>query len=228
MKQIQQYLTEVVYGSIDGSISTFAVVAGAAGANLNSSIVIILGVANLIADGFSMSIGSYLSSKSEKLQYEKFKQQEYWEIENLRESEVQEVRDIFQEKGFKGTLLESVVSKITENRDEWVDIMMKHELNMIKEQRNSVAIGLATFISFLIAGAVPLLIYIYDFFLPGQVNLFFYSSLLTGVSFIAIGLLKGIVTQSNKLRRIVETLSLGTIAATLAYFTGELLDQWIG
>ena len=226
-RKAQPYLAEFIYGGIDGSITTFAVVAGATGASLDSSIIIILGVANLIADGFSMSIGSYLSSRSEKLQYDKFKQREYWEIEHLTESEVQEVRDIFKEKGFEGALLENVVNKITENRDEWVDIMMKHELKMIKEERNSISIGLATFLSFFVAGSIPLLVYVLDYFISSSSNLFLYSSVLTGATFVVIGLLKGIVTQSSKLRRITETALLGTTAATLAYYTGELLDRLI-
>ncbi|MEQ9022461.1 MAG: VIT1/CCC1 transporter family protein, partial [Pseudomonadales bacterium] len=85
MSRIQAYLGEFVYGGIDGSVTTFAVVAGSAGANLESSIVIILGFANLIADGFAMSVGSYLSTKSEKENYEKHKAIEYWEVDNLPE-----------------------------------------------------------------------------------------------------------------------------------------------
>jgi len=62
----RKYLSEFVYGGTDGAITTFAVVAGALGASLSSSIVIILGFANLLADGFSMAVASYLSAKSEK------------------------------------------------------------------------------------------------------------------------------------------------------------------
>lgn len=63
--QINTFLTEFVYGGIDGCVTTFAVVSGASRAGLPSTIVIILGVANLIADGFAMSVGSYLSAQSE-------------------------------------------------------------------------------------------------------------------------------------------------------------------
>jgi len=68
-KKYLQYLGEFVYGGMDGSITTFAVVAGATGANLDSIVVIMLGIANLIADGFAMSVGNYLSSQSEKHRY---------------------------------------------------------------------------------------------------------------------------------------------------------------
>ncbi|HAW18921.1 MAG TPA: hypothetical protein DCX14_01960, partial [Flavobacteriales bacterium] len=113
-KWLHEYLGEAVYGGIDGCVTTFAVVAGSEGAGLGTEVVIILGCANLIADGFSMSVGAYLSSKSEKARYSKERQNEYWEIENKRESEVDEVREIFSELGFEGNLLENVVDKITE------------------------------------------------------------------------------------------------------------------
>ncbi|MBT8229160.1 MAG: VIT1/CCC1 transporter family protein, partial [Bacteroidia bacterium] len=92
---IETYLGEFVYGGIDGCVTTFAVVAGAVGAGLDSIIIIILGFANLLADGFAMSIGAYLSAKSESDNFKKYKEKEYWEIENMRESEVEEVREIF-------------------------------------------------------------------------------------------------------------------------------------
>lgn len=59
------YLPEFVYGGIDGAVTTFAVVAGAIGASLSPGIVLILGLANLLADGFSMAISNYLSTKSQ-------------------------------------------------------------------------------------------------------------------------------------------------------------------
>src|SRR5436190_7705746 len=91
----KDYIPEFVYGGIDGAITTFAVVAGATGANLEISIVIILGFANLIADGFSMSVGNYFSTKAGRDSYDKHKAVEYWEIENLREKEIEEIRQIY-------------------------------------------------------------------------------------------------------------------------------------
>ena len=94
-RRIQDYLGEFVYGGIDGSVTTFAVVAGSAGANLESSIIIILGFANLIADGFAMSVGSYLSTKSEKQNYQKHQAIEYWEVDHLPDAEREEIREIY-------------------------------------------------------------------------------------------------------------------------------------
>jgi VIT1/CCC1 family predicted Fe2+/Mn2+ transporter len=224
--RFQDYLGEFVYGGIDGSVTTFAVVAGSAGAGLESSIIIILGFANLIADGFAMSVGSYLSTKSEKQKYEKHKAVEYWEVDNLPEKEREEIREIYEAKGFEGELLEKVVDTITADKDRWVDVMMKEELEMAEETKSPLAMGGVTFISFLIFGFVPLIIYVLDYLNPLD-NLFLISSILTGVCFVLIGLLKSVVTDTSKFRGIIETVILGGAAATLSYFVGDLLEHMI-
>lgn len=226
--KFQDYLGEFVYGGIDGSITTFAVVAGSAGANLESSIIIILGFANLIADGFAMSVGSYLSTKSEKEKYQKHKNIEYWEVDNIPDAEREEVREIYAAKGFEGELLEKVVDIITEDKDRWVDLMMKEELEMAEETKSPFKMGGITFLSFLLLGFIPLGIYVIDYFTPLNVDLFFVSSVLTGFCFIGIGFLKSAVTQTKTLKSISETFLLGGAAAALAYFVGDLLESLIG
>jgi VIT1/CCC1 family predicted Fe2+/Mn2+ transporter len=224
IKNYQEYLTEFVYGGIDGSVTTFAVVAGSTGAHLDVSVVIILGFANLIADGFSMSVGSYLSHKSERQNYEKHKKIEYWEIENIPDKEVEEVRIIYKNKGFEGELLEKVVAKITEDKDRWVDVMMKEELEMIPSSKSPLGMALVTFASFFIVGLIPLLAYLYDLFFETSINLFTTSSVLTGIAFVFIGYLKSYVTETNKFKSMSETLFLGVCAAFLAYFVGGFLE----
>ncbi|MBT3648470.1 MAG: hypothetical protein HN542_09555 [Flavobacteriales bacterium] len=222
---IQEHLGEVVYGGIDGCITTFAVVAGSEGAGLPNTIVIILGVANLIADGFSMSVGAYLGAKSEKDRFQKEKRREYQEIEEVPHLEVAEVEGIFSDMGFEGEMLDKVVSKITENEDRWVDVMMKHELEMIEEKKPPFMIGLATFISFNIFGFIPLSIYIYDYVAEVQIDKFITSAIITSIAFMLIGWMKSYVTQSSQLREILETVGLGLAAALLAFFAGDLLEH---
>lgn len=224
---LQNYLREFVYGGIDGAVTTFAVVAGAVGANLDASIIIILGFANLLADGFSMSVGAYLSSKSEKENYNKHKNIEYWEVDNIPEKERQEIVEIYTAKGFEGELLEKVVDVIVSDRDRWVNEMMKDELNMIKETKSPFKIGLATLISFIFIGFIPLMVYVYDFFNETVIDLFFWTSLFTGVAFIVIGWLKSYVNQTNVFKSVLETLALGFVAASVAYFVGGFLETLI-
>jgi VIT1/CCC1 family predicted Fe2+/Mn2+ transporter len=228
LQPFQHYLAEFVYGGIDGSVTTFAVVAGASGAELDARIVLILGFANLIADGFSMSVGSYLSRKSEQENFRKHESIEYWEVDNLPERERQEVREIMQEKGFDGPLLERVVEVLTADRDRWVDVMMKEELGMMRETRSPLAMAAVTFFSFLLVGFIPLFSYILEFAgAPLPTDKFWTASALTGLAFVFIGYLKSYVSGTHRLRSILETLLLGSSAAVLAYFAGDLLERWL-
>ncbi|WP_038032788.1 VIT1/CCC1 transporter family protein [Thermonema rossianum] len=223
----RDYIAEFVYGGIDGSITTFAVVAGAAGAHLDSSVVIILGLANLIADGFSMSVGAYLSAKTEKEEYKKHERIEYWEVEHMPEREKEEVREIYRQKGFEEPLLSQVVEVITADKKRWVDVMMKEELGMIKDERSPFALGLSTFIAFLLVGAIPLLVYVWDWLVGTRLPLFPVSCIATGIAFVVVGYLKAHVNRSSKLKGIAETLLLGTSAAVLSYMVGYYLEKWL-
>jgi len=222
----REYIPEFVYGGIDGAITTFAVVAGATGAGLETSVIVILGFANLIADGFSMSVGNYFSSKAQKDNYKKHKALEYWEIENLREKEIEEIREIYEKKGFKGELLEQVVAVIISNKDVWVDTMMKEELEMIDDNKTPVSSATMTFFSFLIIGFIPILAYVFQsWFHIATQDLFLYASLLTGVGLAIVGYFKSIVTEKSIVIGITETLLLGGIAAALSYVVGNVLEK---
>ncbi|TAI47364.1 VIT1/CCC1 transporter family protein [Flagellimonas allohymeniacidonis] len=226
-KRFENYLGEFVYGGIDGCVTTFAVVAGSVGAGLESAVIIILGFANLLADGFAMSVGAYLSTKSEKDNYQKHKQVEYWEVDNLPDMEREEIVEIYQAKGFEGELLEKVVDVITSNKEVWVNTMMKEELEMQDEERSPFWIGAVTYISFLSIGIIPLLIYVLDYISPLGYNLFLIASILTALGFIVIGWLKTYVNQTSVIKGIFETLALGGIAAVVAYFVGDFLERLI-
>ncbi|EPR69839.1 VIT1/CCC1 transporter family protein [Cyclobacterium qasimii] len=223
-KNLQEYLREFVYGGIDGAVTTFAVVAGAVGASLDPMVIIILGFANLFADGLSMSIGAYLSSKSEKENYQKHKNIEYWEVDNLPMKEREEIVTIYKEKGFEGELLQKVVDVIVSDRDRWVNEMMKDELNMIEEVKSPFKIGLATLISFVVIGFIPLTVYVWDFFYEANFDVFLWTCMLTGVAFVFVGTLKSWVNQTGIWQSVLETLSLGFIAAMVAYFVGDILE----
>ncbi|MCU0345439.1 MAG: VIT1/CCC1 transporter family protein [Saprospiraceae bacterium] len=222
----QEYLPEFVYGGMDGIVTTFAVVAGAAGAGLDSSVVIILGFANLVADGFSMSVGSYLANRSERHTYEKYLRQEYLEVESNPDEGREEVRQIFIKKGLRGQELEQVVKAITSDKEVWVDTMMKDELNLMPDARSPISKALATFSAFFVTGLIPLSVYLTDFFLQIRCDLFLFSSIMTALAFIVIGLLKSHVSEQPLWKGALETFSLGTGAAVLAYLAGNVLERW--
>jgi len=225
LKKWEPYLGEFVYGGMDGCVTTFAVVAGAVGAGLDSAIIIILGFANLLADGFAMSVGAYLSTKTEKDNFDKYRTQAARNVEALLEHEKQEIQKIYSEKGFEGQLLNQVVEVITKDKERWVDVKMKEGLQMSRPLKSPVRIGGITYVSFILIGLIPLLIFVIDYFNPLNLNLFVTSSVLTAGGFFLIGWLKAYVNQTRVLKGVIETVGLGAIAAIVAYFVGALLEH---
>lgn len=147
----------------------------------------------------------------------------------MPETEREEIREIYRSKGFEGELLEQVVSVITADRDRWVDVMMKEELEMIREQKSPIAMGAVTYASFLLVGVVPLSVYVWDFAVGTfPYSLFWSASALTTIGFAVIGWLKSSVTESSRLRGVFESVMLGALAAAVAYAVGALLDGIIG
>src|SRR4030065_2526517 len=130
------HFEDFIYGSIDGAVTTFAVVAGVVGASLSPGIILILGFANLFADGFSMAAANYQASKARNQFIEMKRKQEEWEIDHMEEQEKEEIREIYKKKGFKDELLEEIVRIITSRRKIWVDTMMKEELGLIEDGKN--------------------------------------------------------------------------------------------
>ena len=219
-------IQDFVYGATDGAVTTFAVVAGVVGASLSPSIILILGFANLFADGFSMAIGNYLSSKSHREYIEKERRREEWEIENLVEQEKQEIKDIYTEKGFKTELLDEIVNVITSRRKVWVDTMMREELGLIEDKKQPLDAAITTFTAFNLVGLIPLIPFIF-MHLSGFAILtehaFIYSVIFTGISFFIIGLVRGKIVKRSLPRTGINTLAVGGIAASVAYIVGYLL-----
>jgi len=127
----QSYLKDMVYGGIDGTITTFAVVSGVVGAELAAGIVVILGLANLFADGFSMAVSNFLGTKAEQQLLHMIRKEEENEIQLIPEGEREEIRQIYAAKGFDGELLEQVVEVITSNEQVWVDTMLLEEHGLL-------------------------------------------------------------------------------------------------
>jgi VIT1/CCC1 family predicted Fe2+/Mn2+ transporter len=218
------YLRDVIYGAIDGAVTTFAVVAGAAGAGLSDSVVIILGGANLIADGFSMAVSNFLGSRAERQQRERARRDELTHIRLVPEGEREEIRQIFAAKGFRGEDLERVVEVITSDHELWTDTMMREELGYGAAERSELRAALATFVAFVTVGFLPLLVYVYDLLVAADVDdPFLWSAVMTGVAFAAVGGMKSRFVDQSWWRSALETLAVGGLAAVLAYVTGDLL-----
>ena len=219
----RQNISDAVLGGIDGCITTFAVVSGSVGAGFPSSVAVILGFSNLFADGFSMAISNYESSKAEQEYFESIKQSEEKHIEEVPEGEKEEIRQIFQAKGFAGELLEKIVDTITADKRIWLEIMLMEEHGLSKTIRNpSISAGV-TFLAFIIVGAIPLLPYIVAHLEMNQQ--FSISAFLAGTMFFLIGMLKSLALAKPVFLSGIRTLLTGGAAAALSYFTAYVLRE---
>lgn len=220
------YLGDAVLGGIDGCVTTFAVVAGAVGAGFSSIVIIILGFANLLADGFSMAISNYLGRKSEREEVEKARKEEHRHIDEVPGGEREEVRQIFARKGFHGPALDHVVEVITRDRELWVNTMITEELGLPLDGPSPGRAALSTFLAFLAVGFVPLAPLLLPVLAPE--DRLIASAILTGLAFLGVGMLKGRALQRPVIRSGLETLLMGGGAALLAYAAGALLRSAFG
>lgn len=225
----QSYLKDFIYGAIDGAVTTFAVVSGVAGADLPSSIVIVLGVANLVADGFSMAVSNYLGTKAEIQQRERTRLEEQHHVETFPDGEREEVRQIFERKGFEGDDLERIVDTITADENLWVDTMLREEHGLSLESPNATRAATATFVAFLLVGAIPLITYVWDALFETSIeHPFLWSAILTGIAFFAVGAAKSRFVAIRWYAGGMETLLVGGLAAVLAYGVGMALKGIAG
>lgn len=217
------YLKEIVYGGTDGIITTFAVVAGFAGAQQQSIqlpvlTVLLFGFANLFADAASMGLGSFLSTRSEQDLYKEEEQKELHEIHTNPAQEEQETMGILISKGFTHEQAAQLVSIYKTNDTYWLNFMMTHELGMSDPQNdNPFFMSLATFVSFILFGFIPLMPYLIWQQSP---HIFSYSIVATFFALSVLGLLRWYVTKQSFVRSLGETIILGGTSAVIAYLVG--------
>ena len=214
------YVRDIVYGGIDGSVTTFAIVAGVAGAGLSPWVIIALGIANVLADGFSMAAGNYSGTKAELDDARRLRKIEERHILTHPEGEKRELREILRRKGLSGDALDGAVDQISQNHDQWVQMMLEGEYGLASVDPHPLKAAWATFAAFLVAGMIPLLPFLF-----GLPNAFFISTVATLITFFAIGAYKSKWSLAHWLWSGFETLAIGGIAAAIAYFVGTLFDM---
>lgn len=216
------YLRDWVYGGIDGAVTTFAIVAGVVGADLGARVILILGLANLLADGFSMAAGNYSGTKTEIDDYRRLEAMERHHIELVPQGEREEVRQILAQKGLRDETLEQATEAITANPEQWLKLMMRDEHGLSAEPRSPWQAAISTFLAFLVCGGVPLIPYA-----VGMPHPFETAIVSTGFVFLLIGALKSKWSLSPAWRSALETFVIGAVAAAVAYVVGLYLKTLV-
>lgn len=226
-----RFVKAAVYGANDGIVTTFAVVAGVAGAQLSPAVVLILGFANLLADGLSMGIGDYLGERSEHkyLRYQYMIQE--WEVKNIPEEERAELREFFHDRGVTKTDSKELADIIQKYPKLWTELGFIEELGEYPELDKALwKSGAITFLGFVTAGALPLIPYLLEEL--GWVNLghqrFLFSAIATGIALFSVGTLKTIVTKGKWWKNGLEILLVGSLAAIAAYVIGAFVKIVFG
>ncbi|WP_237057493.1 VIT1/CCC1 transporter family protein [Microbulbifer sediminum] len=215
-------LGDFVLGAIDGCVTTFAIVSGAYGAGFPSIVVIIMGFANLLADGFSMMVSNYEAIQAQLDHEGAMRRTEERHIALVPEGEREEIRQIFAAKGFRGDTLEEIVTTICRDRKLWIETMLTEEHGISPVRARPLRSSIVTFVAFLSVGSIPLMPYLATFL--EESARFYLSATLSALAFFAVGIAKGVVNGGSLLAAGGRTLLLGGSAALLAYLVGWCLS----
>lgn len=216
-------MSDWVLGAIDGAVTTFAIAAGAIGASLSGGTVVVLGIANLVADGISMAASRYAGAQSDVDRREQAERNEYRHIALVPEGEREEVRQLLAAKGFSGTDLDRAVDVITADEARWVDFMLVEELGFAPTADNPHKAAAATLAGFLLCGLLPIAPFVLDALLFDVSFPELWSVTLTAGAFSAVGWLRGHVVGLPRLRSALHTLAVGGVTAAAAFGIGALL-----
>lgn len=223
-------LKAAVFGANDGIVTTFAVVAGVAGAGLSPSIILIMGIANMVADGISMGMGDFLGERSERRHQKHQYEIEKWEIENIPEEEKAELIEYFKHKGVVESEAESLAKTITKYPTLWTELGFIEEMGSVPNFEGGLwKTGAVTFVAFILAGSLPLMPYFLQLVgLPIQNSQQFGLSILSTVcTLFFVGSLRTLITKGRWWANGLEMLVIGTTAASAAYIVGAMIEQFL-
>jgi VIT1/CCC1 family predicted Fe2+/Mn2+ transporter len=221
--QSSDLLTDIVIGMSDGLTVPFALAAGLSGAvEGHVNLIWIAGIAEVAAGSIAMGLGGYLAGKTEQDHYKSELKKEYWELENKREVEIQEVRNVFLAWGLTKETAEEATQEIIKDDKRWVDFMMKFELGLEepnpKRARNS-AFNIG--VSYIIGGLIPLTPY---FFVDNALKGLEISAGITLVCLFIFGFFKSKLTGINPWWGGVKVMLIGAAAATTAFAIAKLIQ----
>lgn len=225
-----EWLRAAVYGANDGIVTTFAVVAGAVGAGLDNRVIMILGVANMVADGLSMALGDFLGTISENRYRRRQLEMEKYEYEQVPKLEQAEIRQMYADLGYNETDADNLVKILAKNPRHMIELGFRQEMGELPQQGGLWKTGLVTFVAFVIAGTLPLIPYIGSYAFGISMAPDFRLQVSVGATALAlflVGSLRTLLTNESWLKNGLQVLAIGSIAASAAYILGVLIERVI-
>ena len=215
-------LRDVVIGMSDGLTVPFALAAGLSGVVDNSSIIVIAGIAEIAAGSIAMGLGGYLAGKTEQDHYKSEVKREYNEVENLRHKEIEETKEFFANIGLSPALQEQATEEIAQDKDRWVEFMMKYELGLDKPDPKRATKGALNIgISYIVGGIIPLSPY---FFFDSSTEALKYSVVATLICLFIFGFFKSKMTGVQPLWGGLKVTMIGALAAAAAFGVAKLFE----
>ena len=216
------WLRDVILGGQDGLVNILGIILGVIAAGGSDNVLLVTGLAAAITESISMAAVGYTSSISERDFYRSELARETAEIETMPDAEAQEIRDIYAGKGFSGSLLESVVTTITANRDTWLTTMMEEELHIQPVAaraiiRTAVVIGVATLIGHLI----PLV----PFFVLPRVPALVAAIALSTAALFGVGAYTAVTLVGDWRLAGLRFVAIGLGAAAIGFIVGRLFNS---
>ncbi len=218
-----QALTDIVIGMSDGLTVPFALAAGLSGAVSSSSIIVIAGIAEICAGSIAMGLGGYLAGKTAQDHYKSEQKREYDEVENLRHREIEETKEFFANIGLSSKLQEEATAEISQDKDRWVDFMMKYELGLEEpDPKRATKSALNIGLSYIAGGIIPLSPY---FFINNSFNALKISAIATLFCLFIFGFFKSKITGINPWWGALRVTLIGALAAAAAFSVAKLFEH---
>ena len=214
------FLRDIVIGMSDGLTVPFALAAGLSGAISDTNIIVIAGIAEIAAGSIAMGLGGYLSGKTEQDHYKNEVRREHFEVENLRNKEIEETKEFFASIGLSKEVQEQATQEISQDNDRWVDFMMKYELGLDKpDPKRATKSALNIGLSYIVGGIIPLAPY---FFSEDNMVALKYSAIATLICLFVFGYFKSKATGVNPLQGALRVTIIGAVAAAAAFGVASL------
>lgn len=221
--QSSDFIRDIVIGMSDGLTVPFALAAGLSGAVDSTGIIVIAGIAEICAGSIAMGLGGYLAGKTEQDHYNSELKREYYEVDHLRPREIEETKEFFAGIGLSEELQAKATEEIAQDKDKWVDFMMKYELGLDKpDPRRARKSALNIGISYIVGGLVPLSPY---FFVDHPIDGLKYSVVVTLLCLFVFGWFKSKVTGVNAFWGAVRVTLIGAMAAAAAFGVAKIFEH---